>query len=293
MLRIAGVIVAVVGLHHQSAEVRLGNGPPAVAVREDRLREGRAVAHGGTTVMTVAGTGSVVEAELAAGRLSCPGCAGRLAGWGHALSRQVRVPQGWRWVRPRRARCSGCGVTHVLLPVLCLLRRMYSAEIIWSALVAKDGRRGLRGSGGGGSPRAWGSRGRRCAAGCAGSPAGPRRCGCSSPGPGWASGSTYRPWQPTGSSFADAVSALGLLMAAVRQRFTDSWAFGPDGVSPPGWRVAGAASGGTAVVPGLAAHGCGPAGWPPRRRDADEPRHARDGVQHQLPLTPAVAGSRP
>jgi hypothetical protein len=141
----------------------------------------------------------------------------------------------------------------VLLPVLCLLRRMYSAEIIWSALVARTGT-GAAGVG-------W----RRIAEGL-GVP-----------------GTTVRGWlrrfedraeavrvfftraglgvgidlpavAPTGSSFADAVSALGLLMAAVRQRFTDSWALsGSDGVPPPGWQIAGAASGGRLLSPG----------WPP------------------------------
>ncbi|WP_218020259.1 helix-turn-helix domain-containing protein, partial [Nocardia anaemiae] len=32
------------------------------------------------------------------------------------------------------ARCRGCGVTHVLLPVTLLLRRAYAAQVIWAAL---------------------------------------------------------------------------------------------------------------------------------------------------------------
>jgi hypothetical protein len=45
-------------------------------------------------------------------------------GWGHARERVVRGEGGIGWrLRPRRSRCGGCGVTHVLLPVRCLLRR--------------------------------------------------------------------------------------------------------------------------------------------------------------------------
>ena len=42
---------------------------------------------------------------------------------------------------PRRSRCTGCGVTHVLLPVTALLRRADAAGVIVSALVAKASRR--------------------------------------------------------------------------------------------------------------------------------------------------------
>ena len=38
---------------------------------------------------------------------------------------------------PRRSRCTGCGVTHVLLPVSALLRRADTAAVIVSALAAK------------------------------------------------------------------------------------------------------------------------------------------------------------
>ena len=40
-------------------------------------------------------------------------------------------------VRPRRARCRSCLVTHVLLPVTLLLRRAYGADLIWTALIAR------------------------------------------------------------------------------------------------------------------------------------------------------------
>ena len=77
-----------------------------------------------------------VESRLAAGELSCPSCPdGVLARWGFGRSRRVvglADP-----VRPRRSRCRGCAVTHVLLPVSLLLRRAYAAEVIWAVLEAR------------------------------------------------------------------------------------------------------------------------------------------------------------
>lgn len=60
-----------------------------------------------------------------------------LAGWGYARQRVVRGPEGPVRVRPRRARCSGCGATHVLLPVALLLRRADAVVVIGAALAAK------------------------------------------------------------------------------------------------------------------------------------------------------------
>lgn len=203
--------------------------------------------------MTVAGTGSVVEAELAAGRLSCPGCAGRLGGWGHARSRLVRVPEGWWRVRPRRTRCCGCRATHVLLPVLCLLRRMYSAEVIWSALVAKAasgstgvGWRRIAGELGvpGTTVRGW----LRRFAGRA------EQVRVFFTRAGLGVGVDLAPVAPAGSVVADAVAALGLLRSAMRQRFAASGLGDVDDQAPPGWQVACAASGGRLLFPG----------WPPR-----------------------------
>src|SRR4051794_41837483 len=66
------------------------------------------------------GTESVeVERRLSAGELVCP-CGGDLVRWGYARRRLVR---GVGMRRPRRVRCAGCRVTHVLLSVACLLRR--------------------------------------------------------------------------------------------------------------------------------------------------------------------------
>lgn len=88
--------------------------------------------------MVTVGVNAVgVEQRLAEGRLACPDCGARLAGWGHARARVLRSPDGPVWTRPRRSRCTGCGVTHVLLPLVALLRRADTAAVIGAALVAK------------------------------------------------------------------------------------------------------------------------------------------------------------
>ena len=75
-------------------------------------------------MLTVGNDAARVERMLEKGSLVCPVCGGRLARWGYALERTVFGPgrQG-RAVRPRRSRCTACGVTHVLLPARLLLRR--------------------------------------------------------------------------------------------------------------------------------------------------------------------------
>jgi len=95
-------------------------------------------------VVTVGVDAVVVERRLAGGDLSCPGCAEVLTGWGWARERVVRGPDGAFRVRPRRARCSGCGTTHVLLPVVLLLRRADAVAVIGAALAAKAGGAGHR-----------------------------------------------------------------------------------------------------------------------------------------------------
>ena len=81
-----------------------------------------------------------VERRLRAGELSCP-CGGGLAPWGHARRRSVR---GVGDLRPRRARCRTCLVTHVLLAVSCLLRRADGVDVIGAALRAKASGSGHR-----------------------------------------------------------------------------------------------------------------------------------------------------
>jgi hypothetical protein len=47
-------------------------------------------------------------------------------------------------LRPRRARCTSCQLTHVLLPVTVLLRRAYAADVIGAAVTARAGGAGHR-----------------------------------------------------------------------------------------------------------------------------------------------------
>src|SRR5664280_1715022 len=79
------------------------------------------------------------RAALSAGDLACPqsGCAGTLRIWSAARARHVQLPGGQRRrLRPDRARCRACGVTHVLLPAWCLPRRAYSSDVVGTALLA-------------------------------------------------------------------------------------------------------------------------------------------------------------
>jgi hypothetical protein len=97
-------------------------------------------------VLTVGNNTASVEELLGNGLLSCPGCGGRLGGWGHASRRPVftagRVPVA---VRPRRARCASCGVTHVLLPAWMLARRCDGTSVIGDMLARAARGQGFRG----------------------------------------------------------------------------------------------------------------------------------------------------
>jgi hypothetical protein len=67
-----------------------------------------------------------------------------LAGWGWARRRWLREEGGRVLVRPRRARCVACGLTHVLLPAVMLARRADSIDVVGKALVAKASGWGAR-----------------------------------------------------------------------------------------------------------------------------------------------------
>jgi hypothetical protein len=101
-------------------------------------------------VLTVNADRDVVERQLGGGELACPSCGGVLARWGRGVRRRVRLPgrgdgpDGDVWLVPRRSRCRGCGVTHVLLPAWCLARRADAAEVIGLALEAKAAGAGHR-----------------------------------------------------------------------------------------------------------------------------------------------------
>ena len=96
-------------------------------------------------MLTVGNSAAVVEELLGNGLLSCPGCGGRLGGHGHAVRRRVfaagRFPVR---VRPRRARCSWCGATHVLLPAWLLARRCDGTAVIGDMLARAARGQGFR-----------------------------------------------------------------------------------------------------------------------------------------------------
>ena len=90
-------------------------------------------------VVLIVADALVVERDLAAGGLLCPRCGvGVLGGWGCARLRVVRTMEGERRLRPRRGRCreQACLATHVLLPDVCLARRLDAVEVIGEALLA-------------------------------------------------------------------------------------------------------------------------------------------------------------
>ncbi len=89
------------------------------------------------SLLTVEADQDRVESRLAGGQVECPDCSGVLRCWGWARARGVRGLAGV--LRPRRARCSGCRATHVLLPVTVLARRAYAVKVIGAALVARAG----------------------------------------------------------------------------------------------------------------------------------------------------------
>ena len=80
---------------------------------------------------------AAVDKKLRAGEYPCPACEGELRPWGHARRRMLRRGGDEVRVRPRRSRCKACLITHVLLPVLCLLRRCDLAEMIGRGLALK------------------------------------------------------------------------------------------------------------------------------------------------------------
>jgi Domain of unknown function (DUF6431) len=87
-------------------------------------------------VLIVGSDSQRVEADLGSGSVGCPSCSGVLGGWGFARWRLVRSDSGPVGLRPRRARCRSCRSTHVLLPDVVLARRVDSAAVIGTALMA-------------------------------------------------------------------------------------------------------------------------------------------------------------
>lgn len=96
-------------------------------------------------MLMVGDESSLVESELAAGGLACPSCEGVLRRWGFARERPLALAGGaLRVLRPRRAICSDCGGTHVLLPDVCLVRRRDEVAVIGEALRLAAGGMGYR-----------------------------------------------------------------------------------------------------------------------------------------------------
>ena len=101
---------------------------------------GRATRRVETPMLTVGNDEAAVERRLVAGQLECPGCGGRLRGWGHARVREIRLGgEARRRLRPRRAMCGGCGRTQVLLPAWVLARRADGVSVIGEALALAAG----------------------------------------------------------------------------------------------------------------------------------------------------------
>jgi hypothetical protein len=175
-----------------------------------------------------------VDRRLRAGELACP-CGGGLSPWGHARERTVR---GVGVLRPRRARCVACRVTHVLLAVSCLLRRADAVDVVGAALTLKAAGYGHRPVAARlGRPastvRGW----LRAFAGNAE----PIRVVCTALLAEF--DRLIGPIRPRGSRFADAVEAVGACAAAARRRLGVIGAVSP-------WQLASAVTGGRLLAPG-------------------------------------------
>src|SRR5206468_2953908 len=109
------------------------------------LASRRAVTWCSEAPMLMVGTDPVeVERLLLGGELLCPSCSGALRPWGHARWRSSRRERDIVRHRPRRATCSGCAKTHVLLPATWLSRRADAISVIGAALLAKAAGAGHR-----------------------------------------------------------------------------------------------------------------------------------------------------
>ena len=85
------------------------------------------------------------QADRAGSQLRCPDCPGQLRRRGFARTRSLRCAGGGRVsLRPRRVRCAGCRVTHVLLPALAPPHRAYPIDVVGQALLASDSGRSHR-----------------------------------------------------------------------------------------------------------------------------------------------------
>lgn len=203
--------------------------------------------HGGHPLVTVEADQVRVESRLAARQVECPECSQALRPWGWARPRGVHGISAV--IRPRRARCSGCRVTHVLLPVTVLLRRAYATEVIGSALLARAAGSGHRRIGRtlevpAATVRGWlRVMGVRLESIRLHLLQVVRRAGVDQPVP-----------KALGCPWRDLLAALDAATTAVTGRFGVFGVLGPVTV----WQVAAACSAGRLLAPG----------WPPARADA-------------------------
>jgi hypothetical protein len=97
--------------------------------------------------MIVVRTLEWAEHALGAGEIGCPypGCGGTLTRWGYGRRRRVRnLGTGTLDVRPRRARCTRCASTQILLPANLQPRLADTTEVIGTALASKAAGHGHR-----------------------------------------------------------------------------------------------------------------------------------------------------
>lgn len=145
---------------------------------------------------------------------SCARCGSSFKPWGFARPRMVRERHGQRrLVRPRRVRCRGCRVTHVLLPAELVPRRADAAHIILGALLASADGRGHRAiaaelSLSAGTVRGWIRRASANAEIVRGE----------AMGLAIACDPLLGPSEPAGTVLGDALDAVGVAAAAARRR---------------------------------------------------------------------------
>lgn len=173
--------------------------------------------------MAVSDDPDLVEAALCSGQLVC-GCGSRLAPWGYGRGRCLRGAGGeLRRQRPRRARCTSCATTTVLLADWSLPRRRDTIDVIGAALLAHaqgEGHRPIarRLAVPEGTVRGWLRRARRNAEWLR----------------AWATVIAHNcdpelpPILPTGSPVGDAVEALGTAVSTMKRRL---------GGERSGWRA--------------------------------------------------------
>src|SRR5664279_6219675 len=96
-------------------------------------QEGRHLVLGGHPMLIVDTDPLKVERLLLDGDLLCRPCGGVLRPWGHGRWRSSRAEHDEVRHRPRRAACSACPRTHVLVSATWLLRRADAACVIGAA----------------------------------------------------------------------------------------------------------------------------------------------------------------